>query len=615
MKYAEISMNDCLWGSDHFPYGYSETEDTTIINLKSRPHPCRCPHCGSESNKRSATYERVLQDVPRKGKTVLLNVRAYKYRCENPECRVVTFNEELPFAHGIQRRTDALNELILAVSLYLSAEGASRVLRMLGVRISDDAIRKLWSNVVIEDRPNVTEVGIDDVAMRKGHTYSTVIYDKLDGAMLALLNGRDGQELREWLEQHKKIERVSRDRATAYAAAITEVLPSCVQVADRYHLFANLSACLRDYIMDQLPGRIFLKDGQVVDLPEDTIKRVYKEKRVDVTGLSYDTSMPVDENGTPIEIDAQGHQTNRAQNARNAESRQRKKKLVQQVQELRAQGINQHQTALKLGISDGTVKKYSAMTQQEINALDAPARRAPRKRKGEECIPIMYKMMADGHDDITIISYLRSRGYKYALGTLHSRMRAISRNHFPERRVCSHPNQLLVNEEADLPDGVVSILRSELFYALMTVDERKMGKRAMVISVLPQIAERYQAVTEIQQIAHDFRNVIFGGEPGALDSFIRTYEDSPVSRFCNGLKRDIHAVFKAITLSTNSGWVEGSNNKFKLIKRTMYGRAGHKRLEHKCRMIFAVRSGGVKISDLICYNHRARPSSVSQSSV
>ena len=50
--------------------------------------------------------------------------------------------EDLPFAKASQVRTDALNTLVLAVSMFLSNEGASKVLSLLGVQISNDTIQR-----------------------------------------------------------------------------------------------------------------------------------------------------------------------------------------------------------------------------------------------------------------------------------------------------------------------------------------------------------------------------------------------------------------------------------------------------------------------------------------
>nr|WP_263499467.1 transposase [Sphingobium sp. 3R8] len=49
---------------------------------------------------------------------------------------------------------------------------------------------------------------------------------------------------------------------------------------------------------------------------------------------------------------------------------------------------------------------------------------------------------------------------------------------------------------------------------------------------------------------------------------------NPLASLARGLKRDIGAVQAALTLPWSTGPVEGKINKLKLIKRSMYGRAG-----------------------------------------
>ena len=47
-----------------------------------------------------------------------------------------------------------------------------------------------------------------------------------------------------------------------------------------------------------------------------------------------------------------------------------------------------------------------------------------------------------------------------------------------------------------------------------------------------------------------------------------------ISRFATGLNADLAAVIAGLSLSFNSGPVEGNVNRIKMIKRQMYGRAG-----------------------------------------
>lgn len=97
--------------------------------------------------------------------------------------------EDLPFAKASQVRSDALNSLILGVSTFLSNEGASKVLALLGVNISNDTIQRLYDRIGFVDNPDVEEVGIDDVAIRKGQTYATAVYDLKDHHLIAFLRG------------------------------------------------------------------------------------------------------------------------------------------------------------------------------------------------------------------------------------------------------------------------------------------------------------------------------------------------------------------------------------------------------------------------------------------
>ena len=60
-----------------------------------------------------------------------------------------------------------------------------------------------------------------------------------------------------------------------------------------------------------------------------------------------------------------------------------------------------------------------------------------------------------------------------------------------------------------------------------------------------------------------------------LYCFIDTYSKCGIKlleSFAKGLKSDIDAVENAVSMNLNNGFVEGTNSKTKIIKRTMYGR-------------------------------------------
>ncbi len=265
MKYSPSQDNSLLYGKNQFIYHTEESNDRIDIFLKSYVHNCKCPFCKTESSDLHATYERTLQDIPIRCKPTYIHANVYKYNCVNSDCHQKVFMEPLPFASTSQVRTDALNALVLAMAMFMSNEGASTVLSLMGVTISNDSIQRLYDRIEFKDDPDVEAVGIDDVATRKGQKYATAIYDLRDHHMIALLEGRDGASLKEWLKDHKKIRLVARDRASAYASAISEVLPECTQVADRFHLMQNLLDKMKDIFKAEIPATIFIRNGVVLD--------------------------------------------------------------------------------------------------------------------------------------------------------------------------------------------------------------------------------------------------------------------------------------------------------------------------------------------------------------
>ena len=65
---------------------------------------------------------------------------------------------------------------------------------------------------------------------------------------------------------------VTRDRASAYAAAINEVLPNAMQVADRFHLYQNFLEAVRNILNGELPATVKISNNVRADM-EDSAKK------------------------------------------------------------------------------------------------------------------------------------------------------------------------------------------------------------------------------------------------------------------------------------------------------------------------------------------------------
>ena len=53
--------------------------------------------------------------------------------------------------------------------------------------------------------------------------------------------------------KNKHVTTVTRDRASAYAKAVEEVLPDCTQIADRFHIHQNLMEAVNKVLNRTVP--------------------------------------------------------------------------------------------------------------------------------------------------------------------------------------------------------------------------------------------------------------------------------------------------------------------------------------------------------------------------
>ena len=82
------------------------------------------------------------------------------------------------------------------------------------------------------------------------------------------------------------------------------------------------------------------------------------------------------------------------------------------------------------------------------------------------------------------------------------------------------------------------------------------------------------AIAQAADLGREFHDLLVERKADVLDGWLASALESPIASFARGLMRDLDAVRAAVDLPWSTGPVEGKINKLKLIKRSMYGRAG-----------------------------------------
>ena len=251
--------------SRYYPEKYLKITDITdsstkiIIKLKSVTRECKCPGCNTVLSEYHGTYERKVQDLPVFGKSVQLLINVREYQCDNDQCEISTVTESYDgFLNSYSRMTERCADFICSLAMETSCEGCARICNAMNIKISGDTIiRLLTKRFELQDEPSCGDVvGVDDFAFKKRHRYGTIIIDETTHKPVAIIDGRDGKGLKDWLANNKHIKAVTRDRASAYAAAIQEVLPDAMQIADRFHLHQNLLDVIRKSLNSLIPVTI-----------------------------------------------------------------------------------------------------------------------------------------------------------------------------------------------------------------------------------------------------------------------------------------------------------------------------------------------------------------------
>ena len=221
------------------------------IRLRSLQPFGHCPDCGRRSRRIQSRYLRRPADLPLGGRRVELIVIARRFWCDAVLCgrRIFCERFEIGVLSPYGRRTGRLETIVHHLGLALGGRPAAAFALRLMMPVSNDTLlRVVRRRSTHTGGAELTVVGIDDFAFRRGQTYGTIVCDLERRRPVTLLPDRALDTSRAWLAERPSIVTVARDRGGGYGEAIAKALPHAEQVADRWHLLENASRAFLDAV-------------------------------------------------------------------------------------------------------------------------------------------------------------------------------------------------------------------------------------------------------------------------------------------------------------------------------------------------------------------------------
>jgi transposase len=522
-----------------------EVDATTAqitLHVRSTQTSAPCPLCATPARRIHSDYGRTLADLPWAHYRVRLQLRVRKWFCGNRRCHRRIFTERLPtVAAPWARRTLRLAHRLGALGVALGGTAGVQLGHQWDLVVSRNTLLRLLRQLPLPALPTPRVLGVDDFALRKRHTYGTILVDLEHRQPVALLPDRTAETVAQWLQEHPGVEVIARDRSRAYAEGARQGASAAIQVADRFHVLQNLREAL-EQVFTTYPQAFdavnALERQQPVVLPDGVV------------------AVPVPSPAEPPTLAQQ----------RAVQRQARRQALHTQIWTLHQQGWTGAAIAQHVGLSPRTV-------QRDLRTATCAGRKR-RSDAGDSLLNpykayLLERWNAGCSTAMRLFRELRQRGYGGGYGVVAAYARRLreAQGLAPGQR---RPRQGLPR----VAEPVCQPLTPRR--ATWLVLRREAKRTTAEVQQLARLRAQAADVAEAIDLVQDFATLVRQRQPTQLDPWLTRATSSTLEalrRFATGLYEDYKAVKAGVTLPWSTSPVEGHINRLKMLKRQMFGRA------------------------------------------
>lgn len=510
-----------------------EADDSLTLLLEPARAGAPCPSCRVPSQRRHSRYTRQALDLPWRGATVRLRIHTRRFFCDAPACPRQIFCERFDGRVPARaRRSVAATAALVELALRTSGEAGARLAQALGLPTSPDTLLRLVRAQGAGEVETPRVLGVDDLALRRGQHYATLLINLETHAPLDLLAERTAEVLAAWLRAHPGVEVIARDRAEAYAEGARVGAPAAQQVANRFHLVQNAGAALEEL----LRGRKRLLERELV----------LNAAEAAAPAAAVTVRSPPERPPSP---------TQQQQAARRAARVQR----WERAQALHAEGKSLRQIGRELGIAHKTARALLAWPVPPHNRSSHPRPPPLESPTLRPFVPSLQDRWQAGCRNLSrLFREVTAQGYTGSYSLLREatrawrtpRVRGQGQSTTPTRRRTVNVRWLCLRPPEQLDPT-----------------ER---------AALDQLLAQHPELAHGHQLLQAFRAVIATRDVAALDAWLAAAQASglpPFVSLARGITADRAAVEAALTTRWSTGPVEGHVHRVKLLKRRGYGRA------------------------------------------